>query len=128
MLPSIITLNAGAVPADFVFADAIVQGSTVTYVAPSAQLDLLGRPSLRFSTETTKAGIERTLYSFNLPEWSVELEKYVGNVTLNGVLTRRQVSPIAMSDTILELQHELLAATLGGTAFAARKAIASARF
>lgn len=65
-LPATITVTDGVTPQ--VFGSPTREGgNSVVYFAPSANGDLLGRPTLRISHEVTKAGIVRATTTITTP-------------------------------------------------------------
>lgn len=72
-LPSTITTGSD------VFDDVSnISGSSVVYFAESPLSDLIGRPTLRVSQEKTKAGIQRTLVSIQVPIYNPAKGVYEG--------------------------------------------------
>lgn len=93
-LPTSITLGSE------VFDDVSkLSGTTVTYFAPSPQGDLIGRPSIRFSQEKTKAGIVRTLVSFQRPRFNEDTQKYEGFYKIDVVANRSESAPVATTES-----------------------------
>jgi hypothetical protein len=86
-----------------------LQGSSVVYYAPSPQSDLLGRPSLTVSHETTKAGIVRTLVSLKEPVYNATLQKYDGFLKTDLVMNRAATAPTSAQTSIVEAFADLLA-------------------
>lgn len=108
MLPSTITLNVGTPAADIVFADNTqLSGTSTLYFAPSAQSDLEGRPSLRVSHETTKAGVVRSLAQFLFPQFNSDSGKYEGFVKIDLVLSRSKTTKVSESLKAVEAVQEL---------------------
>jgi len=108
-LPTSQTLTIGTPPTAVVFDDAVKVGNSVVYSAVSPQGDITGRPTLRVSQETTKAGIMRTLVSFNFPYWDSVKGVYDGSTTANLVLSRKTEHKTVNAATAIEAMHELMA-------------------
>lgn len=105
-LPS--TIVAGG----FTFDDVTsLNGSTLVYYAASPQGDIAGRPSLRFSQEKTKAGIQRTLVSFVNPVWNSVSEKYVGFIKADSVLNRADSINLSYAENAYDVIHDVMALT-----------------
>jgi hypothetical protein len=105
-LPSTLTLNS-------VSFDEKVQlsGTSVVYYAASPNDDLFGRPSLRISTEITKAGIARTLVSLNRPIYDDSTGKYNGFTKTDLVINRAVTAPITDLDGDVHQIKDLLGVT-----------------
>lgn len=114
-LPSTFTTTIGT------FSNPVEDGSSVQYYAPSPQGDLLGRPSLTFSNETTKAGIARTLVSIKVPIYNGTSAKYDGFYKTDLVINRALTAPTAAQEGIIESMGEVL---YTATIFAVLAAIA----
>lgn len=93
------TITAGALVFDNV---SNISGSSVVYYAPSPQGDLEGRPTLRVSHESTKAGIRRSLISMVKPIYSASLGKYTGFEKADFVLNRPESASVAGAETTIE--------------------------
>jgi len=111
-LPSTITLNVGETPADVVYAEqSHIGGSAVVYYAPSSQGDLNGRPSLRFSHETTRNNVARSVVSFNTPVFDNEgVSK--GFIKTDVVLNRPTNVSVDLSEVELEKVSKVLTETI----------------
>jgi hypothetical protein len=105
-LPSVIT--AGGLVFDDVTS---LSGSTTVMYADSPQLDVAGRPSLRFSQEKTKAGIIRTLVSLQIPQLAASGDKYSGFIKADIVLNRSELIGVSESLVAYDVLHDILALT-----------------
>lgn len=122
-LPSTITLNVGSPAADVVYASkTALDGNAASYAAPSPQGDLTGRPTLRVSSETTKAGIERSLTGFQEPIYSSSKEAYSGYISSSYTFNRSLTVTRAVALRHVELMAKFLAVP------ANREAIVDAAF
>lgn len=110
-LPSSITLNVGSPAADRIFTDvSAINGNSVVFSAVSPQGDLLGRPTLKISHETSaKSGLVRSLASFIVPFWDVTQDKYDGYEKADFVLNRNQKHTLQSATDMVEMMSELLA-------------------
>lgn len=106
-LPATITLNVGSPAADVVYSDPRRVGNAIVYTAPSPQGDLAGALSLRFSSERTKGGIERTLVQFVTPLYNSTDKVYVGTRTTDLVVKRPVGASVAGSEAEIEKIQEL---------------------
>jgi hypothetical protein len=110
-LPSSITLNVGSPAANVIYDDiSQINGASVVYSAPSPRSDLLGRPTLKISHETSaKSGLVRTLVSLITPIWDSTLSKYDGFTKTDFVINRNQRVPLQLVTDEVEKMSELLA-------------------
>lgn len=86
-----------------------ISGSSVIYYAASPQGDLEGRPTLRVSHESTKAGIRRSLISLVKPIYSAALGKYTGFEKSDFVLNRPENASVAGAELTMEQMATILA-------------------
>jgi hypothetical protein len=100
------TITAGSVVFDNV---SNISGSSVIYYAPSPQGDLEGRPTLRVSHESTKAGIRRSLISLQKPIYNGTLGKYTGFEKADFVLNRPENALVANSELTMEQMATIIA-------------------
>jgi hypothetical protein len=98
-------------------------GNQATYVAPSDQSDITGRPVLRFSNEESNKGIVRSLMQIRLPHYNSATSKYDGEYTANLTVTRPAGLPIVGAQQVLEIIAELIVAN----SFEIRDIIAAGR-
>lgn len=111
------TLNVGTPAVDIIYGSlSHLDGNAVLYYAPSAQSDLIGRPTLRVSSETTKQGIERTLTSFSTPYH--DGTAYDGFVKADFVLNRHGKVPLTFIERELEKMADFLSVAANRTALA----------
>jgi len=104
-LPTTFTTDIGD------FANPVEDGASVVYYADSPQGDLLGRPSLTFTSEVTKAGIARTLMSIKMPVYNAALGKYDGFIKHDEVLNRALSAPTALSTDVMTAATQIKGAT-----------------
>lgn len=100
------TITAGALALDNV---SNISGSSIVYYAASPQGDLEGRPTLRVSHESTKAGIRRSLISLTKPIYNASLGKYQGFEKLDFVMNRPETASVAGSETSMEQMATIIA-------------------
>lgn len=110
-LPTSITLNIGSPAADVVFTQVSETGSKATYVAPSPQGDLQGRPTLEVSHQTTKAGIMRSMSKFTFPRYNATTLKYDGEYVSYNVTSRPTTGAVQGAKNAIEACAEFLDAT-----------------
>lgn len=110
-------------PTDWAFGQQQLNGNTVSYVAPSPQGDLVGRPTMLFQTEQTKGGIVRSLVKINVPYYNSGSSSYTGSYTANLTLARPASLPELGSKQVLEMIAELIT----NNSFAVRDIVASGR-
>jgi hypothetical protein len=91
-LPATVTINCGSPAADVVFGNPRRQGNGILYTAPSPQDDLAGQLTLLVSTETTKAGIERTLRKIVEPVYDSATSSYPDRIETTTVLARKRTA------------------------------------
>lgn len=109
MLNTSYTVNVGSPAADITYGSKTqLDGQAVEYSAPSAQGDLIGRPTLLVSHVKTKQGVVRTLVSFRTPRFDTPSGTYKGFSKLDLVLNRTQDQPVAMLKVELEKLTDFL--------------------
>jgi hypothetical protein len=123
-LPSTLTINLATPSAhDIVMGSLQISGNSATYVAPSAQADLLGQPKMKISHETSSKGVVRSLFQFVLPYFNSTTNRYEGNYTANLTLTRPDSLPVVGSQQALEFISD----AISNNSYAIRDIIAGGR-
>jgi hypothetical protein len=103
------TLNIGTPPLDRIYgSQSRLDGQAVEYYAPSAQGDLVGRPRLRISHETTNKGIVRSLVSLYTPVWDPTKGLYTMYRKNDYISNRDQADTLVGIETEIEAMAKLL--------------------
>lgn len=111
-LPATLTLNVGSSPADIVFTKAMETPKEVTYYGPASEGNLLSRPSLRISRETTGTGVMRTLVQAKFPDQTDLGGRVTGFATANVTLIRRPEGETESQRKTLESSVEAVSSLL----------------
>jgi len=108
-IPTTVTLNVGAVPADVVFEQTSTGRLGATeLLAPSPQADLEGRPVITVRHRTSKAGLVQSTATIKVPQYDATDEEYNGFVQGSVSLVRKATHTIAESDRVLEMVEKFL--------------------
>jgi hypothetical protein len=108
-IPTTVTLNVGAVPADVVFEQTSTGRLGATeLIAPSPQADLEGRPVITVRHRTSKTGLVQSTVTIKVPQYDSGNDTYDGFVQGSISVVRKATHSIAESDRVLEMCEKLL--------------------
>lgn len=99
----------GSPAADVVFSEVNdPQFGATSFVAPSPQGDLAGRPSIKIAHTNSKNGVERTLLQIKEPQFNATSETYDDHIQVNVTATRKTTAAVASVDRVLEMAEKAL--------------------